>query len=38
MKPIKDLPEFSRPREKMNEKGVEALSDDELVAAIIGSG
>jgi len=38
MKPIKDLPEFSRPREKLKEKGVEALSDDELVAAIIGSG
>ncbi|MEA1945086.1 MAG: DNA repair protein RadC [Euryarchaeota archaeon] len=38
MKRIKDLPEFSRPREKLKEKGVEALSDDELVAAIIGSG
>ena len=38
MKTIKDLPEFSRPREKLKEKGVEALLDDELVAAIIGSG
>jgi DNA repair protein RadC len=38
MKPIKDLPEFSRPREMLEEKGVEALSDYELVAAIIGSG
>ena len=38
MKQIKDLPEFSRPREKLEEKGVGALSDDELVAAIIGSG
>ena len=38
MKPIKDLPEFSRPREKLKEKGVEALLDTELVAAIIGSG
>ena len=38
MKPIKDLPEFSRPREMLEEKGVKALSDYELVAAIIGSG
>jgi len=38
MKPIKDLPEFSRPREKLKKKGVEALLDDELVTAIIGSG
>jgi len=38
MKRIKDLPEFSRPREKLEEKGVEALLDYELVAAIIGSG
>ncbi|OEU62683.1 MAG: hypothetical protein BA870_08360 [Desulfuromonadales bacterium C00003094] len=38
MKRIKDLPEFSRPREKLKERGVEALSDDELVAVIIGSG
>jgi len=38
MKPIKDLPEFSRPREMLEEKGVGALSDEELVAAIIGSG
>jgi DNA repair protein RadC len=38
MKPIKDLPEFSRPREMLEEKGVEALTDYELVTAIIGSG
>ena len=38
MKRIKDLPEFSRPREKLKERGVEALADDELVAVIIGSG
>lgn len=38
MKRIKDLPEFSRPREKLKEKGVGALRDDDLVAAIIGSG
>ncbi len=38
MKRIKDLPEFSRPREKLKERGVEALLDDELVAVIIGSG
>ncbi|RZN40353.1 MAG: DNA repair protein RadC [Methanosarcinales archaeon] len=38
MKQIKDLPEFSRPREMLEEKGVGALLDDELVAAIIGSG
>jgi DNA repair protein RadC len=38
MKRIKDLPEFSRPREKLKGKGVEALQDYELVAAIIGSG
>jgi DNA repair protein RadC len=35
---IKDLPEFSRPREKLKEKGVSALSDAELVALILGSG
>jgi DNA repair protein RadC len=38
MKSIKDLPEFSRPREKLKEKGPQALSDAELVAVIIGSG
>ena len=38
MKRIKDLPEFSRPREKLKERGVKALSDAELIAAILGSG
>ncbi len=38
MKRIKDLPEFSRPREKLKERGAKALRDDALVAAIIGSG
>ncbi len=35
---IKELPEFSRPREKLKEKGAAALSDTELVALILGSG
>ena len=35
---IKDLPEFSRPREKLKEKGAGALSDAELIAVILGSG
>lgn len=38
MKKIKELPEFSRPREKLKEKGAEALSDTELIAIILGSG
>ena len=38
MKTIKDLPEHSRPREKLREKGASALSDEELVAAILGMG
>jgi DNA repair protein RadC len=38
VKRIKDLPEFSRPREKLKEKGVNALSDEELIALILGSG
>lgn len=38
MKRIKDLPEFRRPREKLKERGVEALSDAELIAVILGSG
>ena len=37
-KSIKDMPEFSRPREKLKEKGAEALSDPELIAVILGSG
>lgn len=38
MKKIKDLPEFSRPREKLKERGAQALSDTELIAIILGSG
>jgi DNA repair protein RadC len=38
MKRIKDLPEFSRPREKLKERGSKALSDAELIALIIGTG
>jgi DNA repair protein RadC len=38
MKTIKNLPEHSRPREKLREKGVAALTDEELVAAILGMG
>jgi len=35
---IKDLPKFKRPREKLQEKGATALSDQELIAIILGSG
>ena len=38
MKRIKDLPEFSRPREKLKEKGAKSLSDEDLIALILGSG
>lgn len=38
MKTIKDMPEHSRPREKLRENGVAALTDEELVAAILGMG
>jgi len=38
VKTIKDMPEHSRPREKLREKGVSALTDEELVAAILGMG
>ncbi|MBC8231059.1 DNA repair protein RadC [bacterium] len=38
MRRIKELPEFSRPREKLKEKGVQSLSDIELIAIILGSG
>ncbi|HUE81387.1 MAG TPA: DNA repair protein RadC [Pyrinomonadaceae bacterium] len=37
-KTIKELPEHSRPREKLRERGAAALTDEELVAAIIGIG
>jgi DNA repair protein RadC len=38
MKTIKDMPQHSRPREKLRERGATALSDEELVAAILGRG
>lgn len=38
MKAIKDMPEHARPREKLQEKGPKALTDEELVAAILGMG
>ena len=38
MKTIKDLPEHSRPREKLRERGPSALTDEELVTAILGMG
>jgi DNA repair protein RadC len=38
MKRIKDLPSHERPREKLLEKGAEALSDQELLAIILGKG
>ena len=38
MRTIKDLPEHSRPREKLREKGASALTDEELVTAILGMG
>ena len=38
MKNIKDMPEHNRPREKLRERGVASLTDEELVAAILGRG
>ena len=38
MKTIKDMPEHDRPREKLRKKGASALTDEELVAAILGMG
>ena len=35
---IKDLAEADRPREKLMEKGEEALTNAELLAILIGSG
>ena len=35
---IKELPKHNRPREKLRERGVAALTDEELVAAILGMG
>lgn len=37
-KTIKELPEHSRPREKLRERGAAALTDEELIVAIIGMG
>ena len=37
-KTIKDMPQFERPREKLFERGVEALNDAELLMAILGRG
>ena len=37
-KNIKNLPEKERPREKLQQKGAEALSDVELMAILLGSG
>jgi DNA repair protein RadC len=38
MKKIKDLPKKDRPREKLLEKGARTLSDQELLAIILGRG
>jgi DNA repair protein RadC len=37
-KKIKELPEHGRPREKMRDRGPAALTDEELVSAIVGMG
>jgi len=38
MKKISDIPELDRPREKLQQKGAEALSDLELMAILLGRG
>ena len=38
MKKISDIPKSDRPREKLQQKGAEALSDLELMAILLGSG
>ncbi len=38
MKKVKEMPVFSRPREKLQEKGAKALSDRELLAILLDSG
>jgi len=38
MRKIKNIPEFDRPREKMKQKGAQALSNLELLAVLLGSG
>jgi DNA repair protein RadC len=35
-KPIQDIPEEDRPREKVLRKGAKALSDQELLTALLG--
>jgi DNA repair protein RadC len=37
-KTIKELPQHTRPREKLRERGAPALTDEELVAVILGMG
>lgn len=37
-KTIKELPQHTRPREKLRERGAAALTDEELVAVILGMG
>ena len=38
MKKMKDVPQNDRPREKIASKGASALSDTELIEAILGRG
>jgi len=38
LKPIKELPNFDRPREKLAARGAKVLSDVELLATLLGSG
>ncbi|MBI5056133.1 MAG: DNA repair protein RadC [Nitrospirae bacterium] len=38
MKKLRDIPEPDRPREKLRQKGAEALTDLELMAILLGSG
>lgn len=38
MKKIADIPKLDRPREKLQQKGAEALSDLELMAILVGKG
>lgn len=38
MAKIKDIPKFERPREKLLEKGANALTNSELLAIVLGSG
>lgn len=35
---IKDIPSFYRPREKARREGIDSLSDEELLALLVGSG